>query len=437
MTAGIRAPLSLTMRELVHGLLCIFVFTLPWDTILWEGIGALSRVVGIVALGAALVAAAVQGRVRRPNAIFWLAAAFVALNAVSLLWTISSAASTERIWTYTQLLGSVWMVQEFTRTRKERESLLIAFCLGAFIPAGSLLNNFRLGVHFGPSADRFSSGGAFYLNANDIAMTLVIAIPMALHLMQHRGWIVKVMAFMYVVLGSVAILLTGTRTAVLAGIVTLAIAPLVQLRQSARFIVRAPVLLRAACLLVVVSVTMVLVVPQSLWDRISTIPSEIFEGGEMSGRSNIWDAGLRAVLDRPILGFGAAAFGPAVTPLLGNAGSAHNLPLEVLVEEGIVGFSIFVALLAACAFAIARCPAVERKLWAGLMLSWLIGVTAVNLGTSKVTWLLFGLLAAQSASETGRRQIPQPERKRADVAMRSALLPPVHAQRVPQVPLGR
>lgn len=421
------------MRDVVRYLLCMFVFTQPWDTIAWEGVGALSRVVGIVTLGAALLTVGVQRHVRRSNAIFWLAITFVASNAVSLLWTISTADSIQRIWTYTQLLGSVWMVQEFARTRKERESLLVAFCLGAFVPMASLLNSFRLGVNFGPSDDRFSSTGAFYNNANSVALILVIGIPMALYLIQHRRGIVRVGALIYVTLAPLTVVLTGTRSTILAGILALSIAPFTQLRQSLLSFLRLPVLFRATALLTVATALTILFVPQALWDRISTIPSEIIEGGGMSGRSDIWNAGTRAFLDRPLLGFGAATFGTAVTPFLGGYADPHNMPLEVLVEQGVVGFSIFVALLMASALAILRLPPPERKLWAALMVSWFVGVLAINFATSKATWLLFGLLAAQAAQEQDAAAALKSERRLADVAARRVRPQPVHRRHAAQI----
>lgn len=388
------------MRKVVRWMLCVFVFTQPWDTIAWEGIGALSRVVGIVTLGAALITVGLQGRVRRPGAIFWLASVFVASSAVSLLWTVSTALSTQRVSTYVQLLGSVWVVQEFARTKEQHQSLLVAYCLGAFIPIASMLNSFRIGVRIGEFTERYSSDGVLYNNANNLALILVIAIPMALYLMRHRGGIIRVMACTYMVLGPLAILLTGTRTTFLAGIVALSIAPFTQLRQSLRSFFRARVLFRASAMAVVVTAALVLVVPQAIWARLSTIPSEITEGGSMNGRAEIWNAGLQMIRERPFLGVGAGAFEEGVAPLIGGTAAAHNLLLDILGEQGIIGLSLYVALLGACAIVISRLPSAERELWAAVMISWFVGVMAINFGVTKATWLLFGLLAAQSTAKT-------------------------------------
>ena len=129
----------------------------------------------------------------------------------------------------------------------------------------------------------------------------------------------------------------------------------------------------------------------------------------MSGRASIWQAGVTVFPDRPLLGVGTGAYGAAVEPLLNKRHLPHNLVLGLLVEQGVVGFLIYFGLLGACAVAIARMPPPQRKLWAALMLSWLVGVMSLNWEYRKVTWLLFGLVAAQSVgSRLRHRSSPAP-----------------------------
>jgi hypothetical protein len=85
------------------------------------------------------------------------------------------------------------------------------------------------------------------------------------------------------------------------------------------------------------------------------------------------------------------------------------VPLALLVEQGVVGLFLFASLLMACAWTIAGLPAPERKLWTVLIVSWLVGVLSIDWHYDKVTWLLFGLLAAQSAAAIQRRREPAPD----------------------------
>src|SRR5262249_26541863 len=220
---------------------------------------------------------ALRSRVRKPPAIFWLAAAFVTSSAVTLLWTISPDETVQRIQTYAQLLGSVWIFQEFVRTQEQHESLLFAFCLSPLVPVANLMNNFVHGRQAARFVERYTSGGLLYINADGLALILVMAIPMALYLMHRRGGFVRLVTLAYVVFGSLSVLLTGTGGAVVGAIAGLAIVPLTQ-RQSLHS------LFRSGLLLIVVAAITVPIVPSSLWTRILTIQDEVLGGGSLSGR---------------------------------------------------------------------------------------------------------------------------------------------------------
>jgi O-antigen ligase len=212
-------------------------------------------------------------------------------------------------------------------------------------------------------------------------------------------------------------LLTGTRGAIVAGAVGLAIVPLTLPQRSLRSF------LLITGLLVAVAGAAAVVVPERTWSRVLTIRSEILEGGSMSGRAAIWEAGLTAFPLRPVLGAGVGAYGATLQTIGNKHNAPHNMPLGVLVEQGIVGFSIYLALLGACALTIVRMPPPERKLWAVLMLSWLIGVMSLNWEYRKVTWCLFGLLAAQRGLDRISRRLAPPEASVTRMPLRSR---PVH-----------
>jgi O-antigen ligase len=412
------------MRKLTSRLLWLFVFTVPWDVVKLAMVGSISRAAGLAVIAAAAVTTAAEARFRRPGAILWLAIAFAVSSALSLLWTVSYESTLSRVLTYAQLVGSVWILHEFVRTEEQRQSLLAAFCLGAFIPVLLLLNNFRTGAASEKLVDRFTADG---FNADDVGLMLVIGIPIAWHLMLRSSGAVRMMALTYFGLAPIAVLLTGTRGAFLAGVVALSIVPLTLSRPSLRSFFLVTVLL------VVVGAAVAVVVPGYIWDRMATIGPEI-QGGQMTGRLEIWKAAVDVFPERPLLGVGAGAFGPAVEPVLHTLSWSHNTPLGLLVEHGVVGFGIFVALLGACAVAILRMRPPDRTFWAVLMLSWLVGIMSLNWEWRKATWLLFGLLAAQGAIETTSRQIARARRERvdADTFARAPVLLPARSRAVAQ-----
>jgi O-antigen ligase len=417
---------TVSMRSITGRLLWLFVFTVPWDVVAVQGVGALSRLVGVAVLGTALLTTAIEGKFRKPTAIFAIASAYIGFTALSLLWTIAYPDTVQIVWTGVQILGSVWVVAEFTRTREQQQSLLVAFCLGELIPLAGIFNSLGTGTRLRFS-ERYTAIG---LNADDIALTLAIGIPVAWHLiMTYSGPLrrtVRATGLIYFVLAPVAILLTGTRGAAITGVVALSIVPLTLPWRSIRSVVLIAVMLVA----IVASATVV--VPQRMWARILSIQQELLEGGSMAGRAAIWQTGVDLIPEHPFFGVGASAFGAAVEPILLKRQAPHNLVLGLLVELGIVGLSIYAALLGACAMAIPRMPLPERKLWAVLMLCWLVGVMSLNWEYRKVTWLLFGLVAAQSAADSARRRLSASPAPVGEAAIDLRSLQPVYLRSADQ-----
>jgi len=87
---------------------------------------------------------------------------------------------------------------------------------------------------------------------------------------------------------------------------------------------------------------------------------------------------------------------------------AHNTFLSVLVELGVAGALLLLALLASLYYSALRMPYVEKCFWIVLLTTWVVGVSALTWEYYKPTWLLFGLLAAHMyTSHAGRaRECP-------------------------------
>jgi O-antigen ligase len=100
--------------------------------------------------------------------------------------------------------------------------------------------------------------------------------------------------------------------------------------------------------------------------------------------------------EHPLLGAGAGTYGVLLQDAGYHANPAHNLFIGLLVEQGIIGLSAFVALLVAAASTIRRMPPFERKTWGVLMLSFALTLLSQSLERWKVTWLLLAMLAARN-----------------------------------------
>jgi O-antigen ligase len=377
------------MRNLTRYLLWAFLFTVPWDNFALPIVGSISRAFGLAVICTGVLTTMIEGRVRRPDAVLVCAAAFSMWTGLSLLWTISYGSTVVLALTYAQLAAGVWVIREFVRTREQLQPLLAALLLGSFVPLLDLLNNFRLDRGgAGMNANRFTGAG---INADGVGLLMVLILPIAWYLLMHRRGVVRVAALAYVVGAPIGLLLTATRGAFVAGIAALAIVPLTLPRLS----VRSSVL--GGGLLLLVTLSTVLVVPRYNWERILSTSTEISEGGSMSGRARLWNSGSRAILDRPLLGAGAGAYRVAIEPyFLTKVTSAHNVAIGLLVEDGIVGLTLFAAIFAACAWTVFRSPPPYGALFGVLLLTWLVGGLSGNPEATKLTWVTFGLVSAQS-----------------------------------------
>src|SRR4030095_11665002 len=286
------------MRKVTERLLQLYVFTIPFESITQvPGLGSLARLLGIAAVGGTGFPNVADGRRRKPDTILGLASAFVAVSALSLLWTVSFSLSLQAVVTYAQLLLSVWMVREVARTTEQQRRLLTVFFLAVCVTLVVFFINFALVG----DRDVQSSHG---LAGQGIMPALVIGIPIAFHLGMTSAGVLRVIAFAYIPLTLVAQPLTGGRAAFVAGIVALGLM-ILNSRYSPRFVFMTIVLL------IIVPLTVVPVIPQSSWDRLSGIPEEMAHG-DMSARRPLWKAGFLAFPEHPVLGTGVGTFGAAI-----------------------------------------------------------------------------------------------------------------------------
>jgi O-antigen ligase len=376
------------MRKLTRVLVWLYVFTVPWDVVAFPGVGTVSRLIGLLAIGAGGVTVLLRGRFRWPGRVFWWAVAFSGLATASAFWTVSENLTVERAWSYGQLVASLWLIQEYVRTTTHLRAMAVAWCLGNYVPLVSLLQNFSGGrdrALFGSiDGERYTSAGAMYFNANDMGLTLALGLPIAWVLTRDRNRWIRWAALGYLVAAPLGVLLTGSRGSLIAALVALAVIPLTMQVVSWRAYIMLGVLAVGAGLLAV------RYVPESLWARFLTIETG---AGTMSGRTAIWDAGFTVVFEHPVLGVGAGAYGPAILPFLHQARTAHNTFLSIAVEQGLIGLAIFILLLATCGATIWRLPQAERVLWGVTLLAWLVGVNSVGWETRKLTWLLIALVS--------------------------------------------
>jgi hypothetical protein len=374
------------MSSIAYAALWIFVFSLPWErVVVITNMAIVTRVTGAVALGLALLAVFISGRFRRWRAFHVAALLFVACAAIGVL-SLGMFRVPKKLWTYVMLFCVLWMIWELAVSRRRQIGLLIAFVLGSYVVAFATIQVY---LTHGGSLRRFSATAD--ADPNDLAMTLALALPMAWFLgTTHHQVLVRWLGRAFLPIGLFVIGLTASRGGMLAGLVGLTIVPFTMTRLSPG---RLAMAIAAIGLSGAVAIAYV---PERTVERLATTGAEV-EDLSFGGRFKLWRAGLIAFTEKPIMGHGTSTFIHAVRPILGvRAQVAHNSFLSVLVEQGLIGFLLYMAMLLAVFSAVLRLPYLDRRF--ALVLTATLGMTMLPLTweDQKAVWFVLAVLMGLS-----------------------------------------
>jgi O-antigen ligase len=385
------------MSKAATWLLWCFVFVMPWDEFVeLPLLGSIPHLIGIAASAAGVLHILARRTLRPLRWFHGFAGLFVLWAGASVFWSIDPEASESRFLTYLQLGVLVWLIWEIAPSSRQGRALLQAYVLGASVSAVAAVYNSLYGASVDPA--RFTALNA---NANDLGLVLVLGLPMAWYLglsQWHRR--AARLWHLYVPLGITAILLTASRGAFVAALVALAIIPWTL----------GPLRLRAKAVLAVLAVGSLVLgtrfVPEASLERVASTRADI-ASGHFGGRGVIWESGLRVAREHPLAGVGAGAFGAAVAATLGGyPRAAHDVFLSILVEEGIVGLCLFLAMTAAALSRLRHLSALQRRFSIVLLAALAVGSLSLSWSARKPFWFVLALVATQVAPRPARRPTP-------------------------------
>jgi O-antigen ligase len=391
----------------------LLMFAAPWENaIVIPGFGTISRVIGVATLFVGLLAILESGRLRAPASQHYLMVLFVSWVSASYFWSVAEERTRTSVITFLQLLLMVWLIWEFAQTYRNQMRLLQAYVLGTCISSAAVVFSYLAGS--GTQNGRYTGFG---FNPGDLGLILALSLPISLFLASRAptGLSVSIYAA-HITLAVSAILLTASRGTLLASLPTALMIGFLYVRLSTTQ--------KTVGLLLLLTAGIVggMIAPSSSWSRLGTIQEEI-RTGTLNDRTLIWQTGWQVFTRSPFIGVGSRAYAPSVERSIGLASQApgqdgdmaelvaHNTFLSILVELGVVGFTLFAALLLALAYNVWRSPSGERLLWVCVLLTWTIGVCGLTWEDRKPTWILFGVLIAvtssQATSRTPKSQISQ------------------------------
>ncbi len=392
---GASARLDILLDALAFLSLCLFVAAIPFEGEDLFGGPPADRWFGAMAVGFLLLRVAATGRLRRIAPMHYWVLALTGWAALSLIWTVDTSATLLRVETYGQMLMLVWLAWELGTTQARIAALLQSYVAGTLLSALYTVWNFAQGVTASKlyaeqgrqvwEEARYSIAG---MNENDLGLFLALSIPMALYLMvQGKYRPLKLAYWIHIAVCLTAVLLTGSRGALVSSCAGLLMLPMI-FRRMAR-----PQRMMTVAAGIGVGLAAALLVPAETWERLFQLGSEI-SSGTMTHRTVIWAAGLDTFREHALLGVGAGGYAPAVYRILDIPLIAHNTFLSVLVELGVLGFLLFIAMLAGLVYTASRMEFLEKRLWFTVLLTWTVGVSALAWEYRKPTWIIFGLLIA-------------------------------------------
>ncbi len=379
--------------QIGFGLVSILVFLIPWGDMLLLPMEVQASRVFTLAATAAWIPLLWRRRKMRPlESPHILMLLFVLWAGINIMESAEPERTLRRVLSYMQLFLDAWIIHQCLQSAGRLEKLLAAWLLGCYVCAAGVLYNFSRNVYQGDG--RYTAPG---FDPNDLAVTLVLGIPVAWYLSLRNlpyKWIYR----LYMPFAIAAILLTASRGA----LVTLSVVLLYPLTTIPKTSAKA---LAGIVLLAVLSSAAVMQFSSEIsFRRLSTIADQL-SARDLNGRIDIWQRGYEAFLERPLMGAGAGGFGTAVGARRGRELAAHNTLLGILVEHGLIGLALFLGICLALLRRTRRMPPPEARLWFFLLLGWGVAVTTLSWENREMTWLLWGLCAAGAIRI--RKRVPQ------------------------------
>jgi len=390
----------------------LFVASIPYaDGIAIAGLGSVSRMLGLSALGLTLWATVSKNgvRLRAPSVFIVGSGAFVTWLLASYFWSAFPMVTLSNVFTMIQLLALVWLVHETSRGTTELASLMQAFVVGVYLLIGTTVFRVLTSTDLG-----FRDLGGF--NPNGFAIVASLALPMAWFLqardaqpdaLRRRPLPLRLLNAFYPVAALSALVLAASRGGLLVMLTCLIIIPLTLNRLAWwRRVVLALALAGATTALALLAPTVFPELQASI-ERLSGVTDELTTG-TLTGRTTIWAQGLEFVKDSPVIGSGAGTFAYLHQAATGEFRSAHNAFLAVAVGSGSIGLLLFVILIAASAVAAMRSSPEVRPYLLVLLAALVVSMLPANTDNDKFMWLVLALVGSQAPTFIVADSKPRP-----------------------------
>jgi O-antigen ligase len=317
---------------------------------------------------------------------------------LSFFWSINPSATSDRVTTLLLLLVSIILINGFIESKKDILNFIEAIILFGVTNATIMIYQyFQLGV--GNLASQQYRSGGWVGNANDNAVVLGIALILVwgLYLIQtqHLGLFrINSLKVLAIVVCSAGLLFTASRAGIIAATSAIILQSLLISRFQNKAKFRAVLVLLA---MIPIGILLYHTFPEQISYIITRFSSA--QTDQWSGRYSGYELAWLRFSQNPVFGYGLESFRFLYQQVYGVEQVAHNTYLAMLVEGGIISFTLFLWIIISRIVPIFNLFKAELKNkipGIGWLLIFAIYVVLVNafsldLHYFKTVWLLIGL----------------------------------------------
>jgi O-antigen ligase len=349
------------------------------------GLGSLSRGVAFFLILSWLLSARRMPRFHTFHLVF---VAYLSWDVMSMIWTCDIDSTLETLqhpvqgFILTVILYDLW--QDRSKLRAGMQAYIVGTCCAVCFTIWDYIHDVRIGEGW---EERYAAVG---FNANDLGAILSMGIPLAWRLATDKaraGRSFSVLNTIYPFVAVFGIVLSASRSSLLIALPNL----LLFIASFHRF---NPWKRLALCVIASLALAGLSWVDLTgPLDRLSTIRQSIMEDG-MNQRLDLWLIALDTFSAHPLFGVGFGAF-PSIAETRGFTKNeffipvVHNTYLSVITETGIIGFLLFLAVLAVVIRNIITQSPGDRLASAALFYSWFMVGNFVTYEHKSFTWLCF------------------------------------------------
>lgn len=314
------------------------VFTINQST-------TLIRVVGVVAFSGWLLRVLLDGKKIKTGKPFWLLTLLLVWCFSSVAWATDAGSSLTRLVMVVQLAAFYLMGCNLINCREKLNFYSTFYVIGVLVSA-------VVSIYLAQASDfTIRASVSEMQNPNWFGRSLGVGLILSIYLAVSSGRFIYRISYSLIAIAALAgIMFSGTRGVWLTLVATLFITIILIKDVKLKLLVIA-----LALTIAIFSSAIVDLLPPMVGDRVASIGENL--GNRGAGRMDIWMVGWEMVKDNSLLGVGLGNFpevyndylveAPPETKDRGINRDPHNTMLSVAAELGMVGFTLFMAMLAA------------------------------------------------------------------------------------------